>query len=34
MLDKDDKIWDQNGFNDLMRRGSRPSPDNKDRLFE
>lgn len=34
MLDKDDKIWDQNGFNDLMRRGSRPLPDRTDRLFQ
>ncbi|KAL4439682.1 hypothetical protein ABPG75_002683 [Micractinium tetrahymenae] len=34
LLDKDDKVWDQNGFNDLMRRGSRPLPDREDRLFE
>ena len=31
MLDKDDKIWDQNAFNDLFRRGTgRELPD---RLF-
>ena len=34
MLDKDANIWDQNAFNDLMRRGSTPLPDNKDRLFQ
>ena len=27
VLEKDDKIWDQNAFNDLYRRGARGSPD-------
>jgi len=34
MLEKDSNIWDQNAFNDLFRRGSRPLPDRADRLFE
>eukprot|EP00887_Chlorella_sp_A99_P001666 scaffold8.g1666.t1 len=33
MLLKDDKVWDQNAFNDLFRRGSRALPDRPDRLF-
>ena len=33
MLEADDKVWDQNAFNDLMRRGSRPDPARRDRLF-
>ena len=33
MLEKDDKVWDQNAFNDLMRRGAKPDPARADRLF-
>lgn len=32
VLVRDDKIWDQNAFNDLFRRGNRPS-DSPDRTF-
>lgn len=34
VLEKDDKVWDQNAFNDLYRRGARLLPDRTDRLFE
>lgn len=34
MLEKDANVWDQNAFNDLFRRGSRPLPDRTDHLFE
>lgn len=33
-LEKDENVWDQNAYNDLMRRGSRPLPERADRLFE
>ena len=33
ILEKDANIWDQNAFNDLFRRGSRPL-EREDRLFE
>jgi hypothetical protein len=26
-------VWDQNAFNDLIRRGNRPLHDREDRLF-
>lgn len=32
VLEKDAKVWDQNAFNDLFRRGNRPST-SKDRTF-
>ena len=32
ILDKDEKIWDQNAFNDLFRRGAGESQEN--RLFK
>jgi hypothetical protein len=34
VLEKDSNVWDQNAFNDLFRRGSRPLPERKDGLFE
>ena len=34
VLEKDSNVWDQNAFNDLFRRGSKPLPDRKDHLFE
>ena len=34
VLDKDSNVWDQNAFNDLMRRGSTPLPDDAHRLFQ
>ncbi|KAI3434501.1 hypothetical protein D9Q98_002576 [Chlorella vulgaris] len=33
-LQQDDNLWDQQAFNDLYRRGSKPLPDRDDRLFE
>lgn len=33
MLEADSKVWDQNAFNDLMRRGNRADPARPDRLF-
>lgn len=33
VLEANDKYWDQNAFNDLFRRGSRPLPDRADNLF-
>lgn len=34
ILENDANVWDQNAFNDLFRRGSKPLPDRTDRLFE
>ena len=33
ILDDDDKVWDQNAFNDLFRRGARVIEGREDRLF-
>lgn len=34
VIDKDLTIWDQNAFNDLIRRGSKPLPDSANNYFE